>query len=603
MAVPTLIRRLPVAVLRTEVPGSIWSQLRRAPFGDLYQLSLAAQQGSDVGLRLSPDQQRQVVASIAGIVAERQGGLITRHIRALASSLSTRNLYPGASFGGYPVTAWCRFRGKPLIGLDLWQHLAMLALLNASESLADDIDHLLDDLDERKRAVLLGRYGSRRYTLRGLGSQLHLSGERVRQLETKTKERIQRTAAKFPYLYIQSAIAYGEALGPSLSLDRWLAELDRLGMLPAEQQGTDIAGARREDVFNLLTTIVRIGANLSGKTNPLAPGQFVTSAIESGKLTVDAFRALKLLPEGVARKILREVAYTGGIRLSRVQKRFGLDASAAAALMERLTLVKVCEDWYSYSADRPSTRNPVRNAANKILVACGEVDAASFCDGLRRYVSRHFPALAPIEVILRLLHLWGFRIDQDGVIGPTAAASVLAKSEKLFLELLRAKGPVVSIYEVAEHLMSGGLSLPAVTRVLQRSPIVERLDRGMYGLRGSRTDWTDLQRARDRQAPILQNSVVRYFTDGAIEFSVTLSRYGALTGVLACNQLPFLGGGWAVTAGGKPCGLASMDDSFLWGLLPGFQALGLGIGARVNMRFDTRAHTLTMAKVSDDDNR
>jgi RNA polymerase sigma factor (sigma-70 family) len=60
----------------------------------------------------------------------------------------------------------------------------------------DDLDGALDDLDRKERQIMRMRFGLGDYeplTLQQIGDYLHISRERVRQIESRAKGKLQHS--------------------------------------------------------------------------------------------------------------------------------------------------------------------------------------------------------------------------------------------------------------------------------------------------------------------------------------------------------------------------------------------------------------------------
>ena len=70
---------------------------------------------------------------------------------------------------------------------------------------------------------------------------------------------------------------------------------------------------------------------------------------------------------------------------------------------------------------------------------------------------------------------------------------MLSKSEKCFLEIVNQHGGVVSFYEIAGGLFSYNFSLPAVSVVFTRSPVSDKVESGLYKIRGKEISWEQIE--------------------------------------------------------------------------------------------------------------
>jgi len=226
-----------------------------------------------------------------------------------------------------------------------------------------------------------------------------------------------------------------------------------------------------------------------------------------------------------------------------------------------------------------------------MIQSCGPLEFDSFCDGLRRYISRHFDAIAPPEVILHMLLLIGFKVENNIVSFTGEQRVELGRSDKAILELLDKKGPVLSYQEIVEHILSKGFSFPTATsRIMPGSPIIEKIEQGIYKLRGYNETWHDIESVKARQEEFTRSAEISYGLDGIIRYRVNVGVWeigGVLSVSRSCQQLPDLGEGWPVYVADKKVGVATRDDSLIWGLSPAFNEIGIKLGDRVELAFIT----------------
>jgi len=86
--------------------------------------------------------------------------------------------------------------GRELLDVLAEEHAAVdQEMIHEAE--LDDVDAALFDLDRKERAVMRLRYGfddDVEHTLQEIGDVLHISRERVRQIESRAKEKLRRSA-------------------------------------------------------------------------------------------------------------------------------------------------------------------------------------------------------------------------------------------------------------------------------------------------------------------------------------------------------------------------------------------------------------------------
>jgi len=150
--------------------------------------------------------------------------------------------------------------------------------------------------------------------------------------------------------------------------------------------------------------------------------------------------------------------------------------------------------------------------------------------------------------------------------------------------------------EIAEEFMASGLSLPAAGRTLYTSPIAEKIDSGLYKIRGQKISWNEEEAALKRQKKFSQNDEISYGLDGIIRLKITINSYAFLSGVINSYKIKDLSGGWNIYIDDNLCGKATMDGLFLWGLSNPFKKIDAQIGDRVELSFNTRNRILNVRK-------
>ena len=380
---------------------------------------------------------------------------------------------------------------------------------------------------------------------------------------------------------MSSAIEVAKGLGTSLSRESWRAKLVEKKNLIDKKSNQD-----NFDFFSALIQDKKTSGSIPGITDDIRK---ILQVLEPRPLFV--INALVNIPKENFRKVKRTVVYTGGINKVHAGQLLGCRHEEIAEILKEIKLREIIPGWFSITEKSQSGRIPIFRGGLIMMQSCGSLEFNSFCDGLRRYISRHFDAIAPPEVIIHMLHLLGFRVENNIVSYTGEEYIELGRSDKSILELLDKQGPVLSFQEIVEHFLSKGFSFPTATsRILPISPIIEKIEQGIYKLRGYNETWHDLESVRARQEEFTRSAEVLYGLDGIIRYRVNVGAWemgGVLSVSRSCQQLPDLGEGWPVFIGDKKVGIAIRDDSFIWGLSPAFNEIGIKFGDRVELAFNT----------------
>jgi hypothetical protein len=167
------------------------------------------------------------------------------------------------------------------------------------------------------------------------------------------------------------------------------------------------------------------------------------------------------------------------------------------------------------------------------------------------------------------------------------------------------KGPILSQQEVSKFFVDNGLSASsAQSKVLPKSPIVQKIGIGYYTLRGAAYSSLDFENTKARQETYNKDPIVTYGIDSVVRYQFTITSW-AMSGVVSvcrsCLPLPDLSPGWEIFTlnPGKPSGKITRDDSLIWGIGPAFKKLEIMVGDRVELAFDTKKRIVILRMIND----
>lgn len=345
------------------------------------------------------------------------------------------------------------------------------------EALAEHVASLGRNRLEHRRlqAVIdrLGLGGRPPVTLAEAGRVAGLSGERVRQLEARLRERQAKAPSPPPLPQLDAALAaVVRALPlPAAGVGRLLLESGiAAGDFSAESLGCAAELLRRDLPFVVSGT---------GRAMVLLPR--VAAAAVAHETTIES-RARRQVERGGAttiQELERELAEDDGVTVSRRQLRVVLEANRAV----------VCHrhGWLSFS-DARSAGAFVR-ASIRMLAVAPSLSVESMRDGLRRHNAfRRLPEPPPVVV---LTEVYGnhpaFRVEGDLVSAAQPLdVSAVGPLNRRMVEILRAAhGGVLARRELLASCHQAGLNLTSVNLYTTYSECIERVGPGLFAARGT----------------------------------------------------------------------------------------------------------------------
>lgn len=452
-----------------------------------------------------------------------------------------------------------------------------------AESLTQEINKIMGHLTDRQREIFLD-YSLHDLTLEEIANKPSegVTRERIRQILNDAIKKLRQGLDKSLKVYISGSFEVAKELGTALSKEAWESQLIERKIL--------LDGGLQQNSFELFCALIK---NKSTSKSIFGIPENVLIILKNPKTySIYVINALNNIPKEKFRQVNRIVKFTGGIQKSHAEQIIGCDPDETAEILKVNHMIEIIPDWFSIAGEVGLGKNtPLFRAGLIMMQACGPLEFESFCDGLRRYISRHFDTIAPPEVVSLLLKKVGFKIENNIVSYDGENLVELARSDVLILDLLKEKGPVLSFQEIVEFYLDAGLSFATpTTRVMPASPTIEKIEQGLYKLRGSKVTWQQLESAKSRQDDYSRNVEVTYGLDGIIRYRVNVGTW-ALGGVLSISRsgqpLPDFQEGWPIYVNREKLGIARRDDLLIWGLSPAFHKLGVKVGDRLELAFDT----------------
>jgi len=474
---------------------------------------------------------------------------------------------------------------------------------NLAKNWAQITESFFRNEKESRIYILLSRFGYKTKTLEKIAADLGITRERVRQVEEfiagRFLQHVRQSATTELLKNINDILSkYGE----ELSLNRFRTILIRKDILGQFSEPISTKHFKKIDLLETLVCWLNLLSDTRYSDQPITFPLDIHCLVESGNISIKKRATLLNISLKERRKIRRKVLFTGGITIREASRTLSTDDAITVLLMKDLNLQRVDGEWFSLKnldSDKENSKIPLRLAGQKMLSVVPVLELNDFYDGLRRYVNRFYSSLAPVNVISYILPLLGFAVDNDRKVSAILPiGDVLSRSEKTFMVAIHKNDGVVSFLEVAEEFFLQKLSLPAVSVTLKRYPIVEKIDEGLYKLRGMEISWQQIETARKRQKRFSQDDEVVHGLDGIIRMKLTVNSYAFLTGVVGANSIKELPGSWSIVCAGESYGDAKIEEFYLWGLAKVFKKLNVQMGERIEMGFNTWNRTLSVEKAN-----
>jgi DNA-directed RNA polymerase alpha subunit len=548
----------------------------------------------------------QIVEVKVPVISE---GVIRWQARLVKKQISAGLLHEQARIAGKSIAYWLSAVNKIVDHHNAYETMA--SILGASINICEELAFLFNHIQRQEHiTLLLSVYGLTPKTLRGIGSEIGITGERVRQISNKQKRRIRTCVSSIVtatsvsdlvrnpgLLRMQSALLTAKDMGLDITYEEWersirssglvgtWASKDYMSVDPVEAMIAVCNLLADEDIPELyIPDNLKYAIELASRGKPGLPALVSPTFSE---------RTPKL--------IKRHTRFSGGVNVRWLSQEIGENIATVASALQALGYTQASKDWFIRSVG--STKGKIwyydsfHRALRKMSQYCGPLSIEDICSGIRYNASRTEFPIPPPNVMEQILQTHGYSSEDGLYYWDGQTNEELSGGESVIMNCLAQNGPVVHHAELAQAFIDSELSFPSLHATLQRSPLFERIGTGLYKLRGTSVTRQDIEQAEAAGERIPVNPEVEYDKRGNIIVSASLGVIAVGTGVIFSDQFPNLSGEWDCLVNGKRLGKLYATENEFRRLKKPFESLGCQAGDRLKFTFNTWDRTVTIERV------
>ena len=552
-------------------------------------------------------------------IKRRKDEILERVIRGqshlVRKHLSRELLHEDAIIAGQSIKSWL----AEMEATESNQAYEVLeAILGSSVNICEEIEFFLNQIPIQYRmTILLSTYGLETKNLRQTGEELGISRERVRQIRIELRNKatsISNLKTKPDLLRMQSALFIAGDLGLNITYDQWAQRIRSSG-LAGDWTSQDFVGTDAVEamiaIYNLLADCkicwLQMPENL----------QYAVQLAAEGKPNIPAkiLHAVDTLPDEVKRLINRHKKFSGGVYARWVSQEMEMELEEVTNILRGLGYKVLSKGWFTPNPSQISYSDVFHRCLRQMFQYCGRLGIDDICAGIRHGVSRSgfsepeylvsqgavqsrsvFP-VPPPDVMDGILRINGCQCENESYYWEGVYDEKRNAGEIVIMNCLEQIGPVLHHSELIHVFIENELSLPTLSATLNYSPLFDKVELGLYKLRGKEVTYQDVERAKAAGKPQSLHPEVEYDTDGNIIVSVTLSTIAVGSGTIFCERFPDLSGAdWECYVGSERAGELSAVENEFRRLKKPFELLNCQPGERLKFTFNTWERRVAIEK-------
>lgn len=449
-------------------------------------------------------------------------------------------------------------------------NLAVASSASLEEELFGVLRAIGSDRNSRILVRRLGWAGDPPRTLESVGLEFSLTRERVRQLEKRAIQRLQKYHFKTPYLAL--SIATLRKLVPDTEV-----------ALGAALQDRDIS----QTYFSLES--LRVAADLLRTKWPFE----VNSVGDSQVLSLPGEGAVFREAMSLVRKKTSE---RGCVSMLSLASELGLADSSAPGLRRVLDAAGTFEwldDEKTWLRSLEATRNRLFNLCSKVLGVAPRVHVSELRHAVSR--SRRLAMCPPNRVLLSFVKSTGLGETSESFIvsSPGSGAPPPPDSaEGLMLRVLDAQGPAMDGEAFAEACISAGVNATTFYVYRAVSPVICALGKNIFSKVGAEVPPGTVERIVGSRRMAARFSDHGWTRLGRLWYGAELSRQVFTGGGirLPASIASFVNGEWnVVLPDGSAYGTVTSREPYIWSFRKPFDLLGAEPTDLVVFEFDLKS--------------
>lgn len=486
-------------------------------------------------------------------------------------------------------------------------HEVLETILGASINICEEIEFFLNQIPgQHCIPVLLSTYGLEPKNLRQTGEVLGISRERVRQIRSELKEKatsISNLKTKPALHRMQSALLIARDLGLNITYEQWAQRIRSSGLV-GNWTSQDFVGT---DAIEVMIAI----CNLLGdcKIHWLQMSENLQYAVQlaiEGKPNIPAKipHGLKTLPDEVRRLINGHSKNSGGVHVKWLSQESGVELEKITDILQWQGYKACSEGWFIPNPSQISYHDVFHRCLRKMFQYCGPLSIDDVCAGLRHLLSRKHVVLSkrrdfpvpPPDVMIEIVRICAYQCEDELYYWDGAYDENLNEGETIIMNCLEQIGPVLHHSELVYAFIESDMSFPLLHATLNYSPLFDKIESGLYKLRGREVIYHDIERAKAAREQQPLRPEVEYLTDGNIVVSVTPSAIAIGLGTIFCERFRDLRGDWPCYVNGEEVDELNVVENEFRRLKKPFELLNCQPGERVKFTFNTWERRVAIEK-------